>query len=793
MFDFLRNHQVDLMLGLSSICGIIALFTFISKAMPRRRKYALLQMEIGSAIWLWADRVAYLYHGIPGTYGYWMVRISNFLVFVLINVVLLSVSLYIEDVLLNEGEIEKPPIILNITKLLSVIAICLVVISQFTGIYYTFDENNIYTRSPYYFISYVFPYFVLIIQLATLVRYRKRLRGKIALSVFLFDVVSLTASMIQLFAYGVSLVDMAAVVMVIGLYIFALLDMNERVERANQIEINQLKVEQQNLKHLFEQTVTALATAIDAKDNFTRGHSLRVAEYAREIARLSGMDEKKCDEVYFAALVHDVGKIGIKDDIIQKDSNLSDEEYEIKKKHTEIGGEILSSISEFPFLSIGAKYHHERFDGKGYPSGLSGTDIPDIARIVAVADSYDDLTSGRSYRDPLPQSTVREEIVKGQGTLFDPEYARIMVNMIDKDTEYMMREKEENINSTDHTDLSKVTEMRFEEYKNSVSDGLQITDHKTKISFKINSDLGYESRFAMPSIILFDSFDGCVHNDDRNIRVLNYIEYGEIWLDGNTICTAARDIKSTISESGSFSPKCEIEAVRIKDHVRIKIRNQNKRIDVIVALLDAVRFAYIGITGEHCKIQNITVEQDKEAVLEDYIPRIAQEVNYINNLQGDIPNVQINGYRSDITKPLPVRDGMRISFFTKSLPSANLIWHCAYVLLFSADDEKQDGTNYREFACIRIDGEDATKVKTASNELVVRKDAEFESWDVWKERNKKGFPCEITFKRRKNKITMVTSNAGISIKNTTIIPDNEKNILVALTGDQCTLTNIIVL
>ena len=110
------------------------------------------------------------------------------------------------------------------------------------------------------------------------------------------------------------------------------------------------------------------------------------------------------------------------------------------KTHPVIGNQILQKISKNPSLSIGAHYHHERYDGKGYPDGLKGEEIPEIARIIAVADAYDAMTSKRSYRDSLPQNVVREQIVNGIGTQFNPEFARIMLDLIDRDTGYSMRE-----------------------------------------------------------------------------------------------------------------------------------------------------------------------------------------------------------------------------------------------------------------------------------------------------------------------------------------------------------------
>ena len=194
-------------------------------------------------------------------------------------------------------------------------------------------------------------------------------------------------------------------------------------------------------ERLFMHVVSSLASAIDAKDTYTNGHSSRVAEYSREIARRSGYGEKESEDIYMMGLLHDVGKIGIPDAVINKPAKLTDEEYDIIKNHPVLGARILGNIKEMPALQRGARWHHERYDGKGYPDGLSGEDIPREARIIAVADAYDAMTSHRSYRKPLPQGVVREEIERGMGTQFDPEFARIMLSMIDEDTEYRMKEE----------------------------------------------------------------------------------------------------------------------------------------------------------------------------------------------------------------------------------------------------------------------------------------------------------------------------------------------------------------
>ena len=187
--------------------------------------------------------------------------------------------------------------------------------------------------------------------------------------------------------------------------------------------------------------VQTLAEAIDAKDTYTNGHSSRVAKYSREIAKRYGYSRKNQDEIYMMGLLHDVGKIGVPDAVINKPGKLTDEEFLLIKKHPDLGHKILKRITEMPKLSVGARWHHERYDGRGYPDGLAGQDILEEARIIAVADAYDAMTSHRSYRDILPQSVVRNEIEKGKGAQFDPVFADIMLQIIDEDKEYRLHEK----------------------------------------------------------------------------------------------------------------------------------------------------------------------------------------------------------------------------------------------------------------------------------------------------------------------------------------------------------------
>ena len=209
--------------------------------------------------------------------------------------------------------------------------------------------------------------------------------------------------------------------------------------------------EHERNERLSMQVVKTLAGTIDAKDKYTNGHSSRVAEYAKMIAKRAGYNERALDEIYMMGLLHDVGKIGVPDTIINKPSRLTEEEYETIKTHSMVGYGILKNITEMPKLAIGARSHHERYDGTGYPEGLKGTDIPEEARIIAVADAYDAMSSRRSYHSVFAQEYIKSELKKGRGTQFDPEFADIMLAMVNEDVGYTMREFYDNNPSVDTT------------------------------------------------------------------------------------------------------------------------------------------------------------------------------------------------------------------------------------------------------------------------------------------------------------------------------------------------------
>ncbi len=197
-------------------------------------------------------------------------------------------------------------------------------------------------------------------------------------------------------------------------------------------ELNQTYEE---LEKAYLEIVETLRFTVEAKDTYTRGHSDRVSAYSVLIGEKLGLSEGDIKTLKIGGLFHDIGKIGIPDSILLKEDKLTDDEYSQIKNHPAIGAHILSSVSYFKDMIPIVRYHHERYDGKGYPERLSGENIPFLARIAAVADSFDAMTSKRSYRNSLSLDIVIDEIEKNKGTQFDPKIADIFLDILKNEPE----------------------------------------------------------------------------------------------------------------------------------------------------------------------------------------------------------------------------------------------------------------------------------------------------------------------------------------------------------------------
>ena len=789
MFEFIAEHQLNIMLVLCGSCAAIAFLLLITKAISRRRKFILLLMQLNAITLLYFDRLAYIYAGDPSRTGYIMVRLSNFFVFFLTPALVLYFNMYLSDLLRVEGKRDSVSVRLKFVQIASFFAMALAIFAHFTGLYYTFDEMNVYHRGPGFIICYILPVVCPIIQYTVIRQYKKFFSRAIYISLVLYLAVPIAMSIVQIFAYGLSLANMSMVIVSALMYVFTYIDINDTVERIHKTEMESLQAERSSMKRLFDQTALAFVSAAEARDRYAKGHSFRVAEYSRRLARFCGKSEDVCEAAYYTGLLHDVGMVGLPDSIVGKEDTLTAEEHDELKKKPVIGAEILSGITEYPYLSKAARSIKERYDGTGYPDGLKGEEIPELARIVSVAEAYDAMKTKKRTRGALPPAFIREEFIKGAGVQFDPEIAGFMVQMIDADVNEQKDDENEEAIKIEH-------ELTCNDYRSSVTNGIEIGETVTRIQFSCTPAENVKEGFSGPAIIMFDAFDGRTHDNEKAIKVYHYLEYGELWFDGHSINTAARNISVSASEKvhadndKDGKANYEIVAGKYEDHVEIRMSSPARKVDAVIALPDSTQSVYIGLTGENCHISEISIEQLDRRVKEGDIPRIADEISYIERLESDLPNIQIDRTRSASTPGVAVKDRMRLMFHTMSLPTASLVWHCPYILLFYSDNGLVNGPGYREYAFIKLNGEDDGSDEFAENRFVMKRNNEFPGWEEWKIANKEGLDCEIEFSRRGGRIGLYTKNLGISIENVTTVKDGEENIYAALTGDQCALTDI---
>jgi HD-GYP domain-containing protein (c-di-GMP phosphodiesterase class II) len=184
----------------------------------------------------------------------------------------------------------------------------------------------------------------------------------------------------------------------------------------------------------------SLTSAVDAKDAYTCGHSERVALLARRLGMKLGLPDQEIEKLYMAGLLHDVGKIGVPESVLQKSGKLTVEEFELIKKHPEIGARILADVKQMEEVMPGVMHHHERYDGRGYPAGLAGKDIPCMGRIICLADCFDAMTSSRTYRKALPLEMALAEIRRCAGTQFDPALAEVFLQIKPEEFRELLQE-----------------------------------------------------------------------------------------------------------------------------------------------------------------------------------------------------------------------------------------------------------------------------------------------------------------------------------------------------------------
>jgi HD-GYP domain-containing protein (c-di-GMP phosphodiesterase class II) len=198
----------------------------------------------------------------------------------------------------------------------------------------------------------------------------------------------------------------------------------------SQVRVKKLLEQQKHDAMIIEQSIKTFVNFIDAKDAHTKGHSERVAQYSYLLAKEMGYSELECHRIYYVALMHDCGKISVPFTILQKPTRLTPDEYEVIKTHTTYGDKMLRDFTSIADINLGALYHHERYDGKGYPKGLAGEEIPQIARIIGVADALDAMSSDRYYRKRLSMEKILQELTENKGKQFDPVIVDHVIKLI---------------------------------------------------------------------------------------------------------------------------------------------------------------------------------------------------------------------------------------------------------------------------------------------------------------------------------------------------------------------------
>lgn len=736
MFDFIRAHQMNIMLCLCAICASMAVMLVHTHFLSKNRKWILMGMEILATLLLFFDRLAYVYAGDPSSTGYVMVRLTNFFVFFITSAIVFCFNFYLIDLLKNEGKQSSVPRRLFFTGITSIVGMLLAIVSVFIDLYYYFDAQNFYHRGSGFLIAYIVPTVCPLVQFTAVIKNRNYFSKFIYTALLLYIFVPLAMGILQIFTYGISIVNISMVLVSIFMFFFNYLDENAAVKKAHEIEIQGFKDAQKKINAFYEEACAAYAHTIETKDDETKGRCLRTAQIARRIAQKAEMSEEDCDRIYFAAYLSDAN------------------------------ADALACIKEHPYLGETTKYVGQRYN----------KDLPVYARLITVAKAYE-----RMIHDPsIPTFYVRETFIREAGAKFDPLFAKLAFQILDEQTK-----AGEFIEAASQMQ----TELTCTDYRDSISTGIFVSQNVTDITFEC-STLEADKPFSDPSIVLFDSFDAQVKNTPEEIDAHKYLEYGEVWFDAHTISNGARNIEVRNVTEHADSGRYKISCMRYEDHLLLKMYGLKKDFDVIIALPSASKAAYIGLTGENVHISNIAIHKTEQKAQEQDIPRIAQKIDYTARIKSDIPNIQMVKPLEHFTTPIEVKDKMRLHFHAQSLPDANLVWHCPYVILYSSDDKKVYGKNFHEYAMIKFDGEDNGSNRFAENSFIMKKTDSFKNWDDWKEQNKAGYECQIEFFKTGNEVTIKTQNKGISIQNTSKILDGAKDIYVTLTGDQIALTDI---
>jgi len=415
-------------LTLDSVSIVFSLVLTISVLMNRssdkKVKFFFNLMVIFNIIMTIGDMADWTSRGTTDLGNYLFVALGSVFYFISVNGI--SISLYFYEKNYLADRIEFEPFYSKLCIFLFFFQAIIAFLSPKTGLFFSISEFNEYSRGPLYPLANVIPASVALIVIFNTLKHKEELRLRELILFLCYAILPLAAAGIQIAFRGIGIINIFITISITLCYVNMESDHQNNISREQSHKLSQALVNSIEAKYFYTEDHL-----------YTKGHSLRVANYSKEIASHLNFNIRELENIYYVALLHDVGKVGIPDSIINKKDRLTEEEYARVKEHSVIGARILR---EMPVFADAARHHHEWYDGSGYPDGLKGEEIPIYSRIIAVADSYDAMSSSRIYRKAMNQNEIYNQIKEGKGTQFDPQIADIMLEMIEDDTDFLMQQ-----------------------------------------------------------------------------------------------------------------------------------------------------------------------------------------------------------------------------------------------------------------------------------------------------------------------------------------------------------------
>lgn len=442
------NYEVKIYVD--SLCllifGVICLYVVLDKKNKTKLSQYFVHISIFSMLMILGDLLNWANSGHTGKLSYFLVWSGLIIYYCSTGFLVYSLILYIGCIMQRHGNVSK--IFAKTGLVIALICLGISISSIFSKAVFYVSDDNLYKRGPLY-IATQFPMFMYLLIVVMMIIYRKLLTKSEAAFIIIYTFLPTVGEFIQLFIPGTTtfIPGLTVAIIILFMYVQNEKRFQESEDEKNEIDNARKSIEQSRdlrEKQLFQSMETILSI-VEKRELCTNGHARRVGNYTREIAHRMGLDEEYQIEAYYAGLFHDIGMIEIPEEIINKKTELTDEERELVKIHTTSAFHILGKFESYPLIRDAARWHHERMDGKGYPNGLKGENIPLIARIVAVADAYDAMTSNRPYREKLAKNMVEDQFTANAGIQFDPKIVDIMLDMMKADTYFEMQEMVKNV------------------------------------------------------------------------------------------------------------------------------------------------------------------------------------------------------------------------------------------------------------------------------------------------------------------------------------------------------------